>query len=220
MIAGWYDIPTIMDTLAKTQPAAKTAYVPPVSGPGGKAAEWAGDVNNAIDNFTIIPKSSKHAADVIKYINAKLEEETFKQTVIGTEGVHYTKKDDGYYPILPKFFDERGNANQYLTGTTKEYGTYWLARVRKDDRLYAAWKQLNIDFGSSVVIDTISKAPTLAALAKNKTNLDKLTNDFILQSVVGDFSDKSLNDFIALWKSSGGNECIKEVNDWYAASKK
>ncbi len=219
-IDGWFDMPTLADTMAKTQPNNKIAYLPPISGPGGKAVEVASDLKNSIDNFTMIPKSSKHAADVVKYINATLDEETFKGTVIGTEGVHYTKKDDGFYPILPKFFDERGNANQYLTGVTKKYGEYWLARVRKDDRLYSAWKQLNVDFNSSITVDPITKAPTLVTLAKNKATLDKLTNDFILQSVVGNFSDEILNKFITQWKSQGGDATVKEVNELYKKAKK
>jgi putative aldouronate transport system substrate-binding protein len=219
MIAAYYDIPTISDTMKKTQPDAKLAYIPPVSGPGGKAVEPAGDLNNAIDCFTMIPKSSKHPEDVIKYFNAKLEESTFKELVIGIEGVHHTVKDGGYYPILPIFFDERGSANQYLTGASKDYGKYWLARVRKDDRLYTAWKQLNLDFGDAVVVDPISKAPTIKSLAKNKGVLNKLQEDFLIKSVVSDFSDKAFEEFAAQWKSQGGEEVIKEVNEWYKTTK-
>lgn len=217
---GWGDIPTIDDTLKKTQPNAKVVYLPPVSGKYGKAVEVAGDLKSSIDYFTFIPKSSKHAEDVIKYFNLKLEEDTFRTMVIGDENVDYTVKDGGYYPILPNFFNDRGNANQYLTGASSNYGQYWLARVRKDDRLYEGWKELNIDFAQHVEIDPMSTAPTLDAVAKHNQILQKLESDFITKSVVGDFSDSTLNAFIAQWKAQGGDEETKEINDWYSKAKK
>lgn len=216
----WADIPTIGDTMNKTQPEAKNVYMPPLSGKLGKGALPGGDPKNAIDIITMVPKSSKHAVDVIKYINEKLVEETFKEMVIGQENVHHTVKDGGFYPIIPKFFDDRGNANLFLTGSTLKYGTYWLARLRKDDRLYQGWKELNVDYASAVVIDPVSKAPVLEKNTKYAGSLGKLTSDFIVKSVAGDFSDATLAAFIAQWKSAGGEEVIKEVNDWYSKSKK
>lgn len=220
-IDGWYDIPTLMDTFSKTQPSAKIAYLPPLLGNGNNKAAFVGnDLKTAIDQVTMIPKSSKHAKDVIKYINLKLDENTFKEMVIGTENVTYTVKDGGYYPILPTFFDQRGNANQYITGVTKQYGQYWLARVRKDDRLYEAWKEVNTDVASSIVIEPISSAPILPVKAKKDPALTKLTSDFMLKSVVSDFSDTTLNAFLTQWKTQGGDDVVKEVNAWYSKSKK
>ena len=220
-IDGWYDIPTLMDTFKKTQPNAKIAYLPPFSGTGdNKAALVGNDLKTSIDQVTMIPKSSKHAKDVIKYINAQLEESTFKEMVIGKENVTYTVKDGGYYPILPAFFDQRGNANQYLTSVTKSYGQYWLARVRKDDRLYQAWKEVNVDVASSIIVEPISSAPILPTKAKSDPALTKLTSDFVLKSVVGDFSDATLKTFLTQWKTQGGDAVVKEVNDWYSKSKK
>lgn len=220
-IDGWYDIPTLGDTFLKTQPTAKMAYLPPLAGDGSnKAAQVGNDLKTAIDVVTMIPKSSKHATDVVKYINLKLEEDTFKEMVIGQENVTYTVKDGGYYPILPIFFEQRGNANQYLTGCTKLYGEYWLARLRKDDRLYQAWKEVNVDYASSIIVEPISKAPTLPIKAKSQAVLDKLTSDFILKSVVDDFSDATLSEFLTQWKTQGGDDTIKEVNEWYSKSEK
>lgn len=220
MPLGYFDIPQIADTMEKTQPNYKTTYIPPLAGKGGKAALSAGDLNFAMDNCSIIPQSSKKAEDVIKYFNLKLVEETFKEMVIGQENVHFTVKDGEYYPIAPKFFDERGDANQYLTGATKEYGKYWLARARKDQRQYDGWVQLNGEYAQYIVINPISKAPTIEAVSKYEQSLDKLTADFVLKGVVDEFTDATLEQFITEWKSQGGEQMVKEVNDWYSATKK
>ncbi|MDI6618510.1 MAG: extracellular solute-binding protein [Clostridiales bacterium] len=219
-IFGYYDIPQLADTMNKTQPNAKMEFLPPLSGNGGKAAFPAGDKKYATDTITLVPKVSKHAVDVIKYINLKLDEDTFKEMVIGKENVDYTVKSDGYYPILPTFFDDRGNANCYLTGTTKKYGEYWLARSRKDERQYKGWLQLNKDFAQYIAVDPLSRAPILEKNSKYSASLGKLTNDFVIKSIASDFSDATLNNFLAQWKSQGGDEVIKEVNDWYSKSAK
>ncbi len=218
-MSHWANVPTVADTMKNTQPDAKYTYLAPLSGPYGAGAIAAGDLKYAVDNFVFIPKSSEHATDVIKYFNEKLESETFKGMVIGEENVHYTVKDGGFYPILPQFFEERGNANLFMTGTNKEYSKYWQARLKKDDRMYEGWKQLNEDFAANVVIEPISKAPSLPTNAKYSGALKQLTSDFVVKSVVDDFSDDTLNDFIARWKVQGGDEVIKEINGWYATVK-
>lgn len=220
-VAGWADVPQLKDALAKTQPSAQIQYLTPVSGQYGKAALPA-DSLNKFDCYTIIPKGAKHAADVIKYINAVLNEDVFKGMVIGTEGVDYTVKDSAYYPILPTFFNDRGNANQYLMGATKSYGTYWLCRARKDDNQYKAYSQINFDFGQYVSINPDTELPCSisAAIATEQTNITNLTNQFILQSVVSGFTDASYNAFMTNWKSQGGSDVVKQMNDWYAGTKK
>lgn len=217
---NWSDMPTVGDTFKKTQPDATYIFMPPLSGAAGDAVLVAGDLKSAIDMYTVIPKGSKRAEDVIKYLNLKMDEEIFKGMVIGEENVTYTVKDGNYYPITPIFFDQRGNSNQFLTGATKNYGKYWLARLRKDDRTFTGWQKLNVDYDQYVKIDVMSKAPIMNSYTKNKTSLDKMTVDFILKSIVSDFSDDRLNAFVVEWKAKGGEEGIKEVNDWYKTAGK
>lgn len=53
--------------------------------------------------YTVVPKSSQKAAEVVKYCNAFLDDENYLSIVLGEENETYTVKDGSYYPILPEF---------------------------------------------------------------------------------------------------------------------
>lgn len=220
-ICGWYDIPTIITTLQKTQPNAKVKYLSPVSGEFGKGAQPAAS-QNAIDYYDVIPKTSKHAQDVIKFFNSSLEADTFKNLVLGTEGTDYTVKNNAYYPVLPAFFNDRGNANHYMAGATKDYSTYWLCRLHKDENLYEGWKELNMDYGNSIVVDPTADLPSsvYSTVANTQLALNTLKNQFVVQSVAGSYSDSTYNQFLSKWKAQGGDLLVKTINDWYKTTKK
>lgn len=220
-VDNWSDFPELMTTLAKTQPNAKIKFLAPVSGNYGKAQEGAASINS-IDNFSVVPKSSKHAADVVKYFNLKLQNDIFKNMTIGAQNVDYTVKDGAYYPISPAFFNDRGNSNMFLSGATSDYSTYWLCRVRKDDNLYEGWKELNIDYIDTAVVDPAADLPCsiYSSVASAQQTLTTLTNQFIIQSAAGNYSDSTYNAFLTQWKSQGGDSLVKTVNEWYASSKK
>lgn len=216
---GWADVPTIADALKKNLPDATYAYIPALKGKDGKAGFAAA---SGFDRLTFVPKSSKHPEDAIKYVNAKLEEETFKNMAIGEEGKHYTFKDGAYTPILPIFNDERNQAGNYLMGIDEEkYPIYWQARVRKDQRLFDAWDFLNQKQAAELKFpNPLGLAPYLEQQAKDNAQLNQLVNDYTTKIIVGGEQLTGLDAFIAKYKAAGADASYKEVNDWYAKMKK
>ncbi|RAV02322.1 extracellular solute-binding protein [Paenibacillus sp. YN15] len=216
---NWADVPTIADALKKNVPTAEYLYLPALKGKDGKAGFGA---SFGFDRLTFVPKSSKHPEDAVKYMNAKLEEETFKNMAIGEEGKHYTFKDGVYSPILPIFNDERNQATNYLTGIDEvKYPIYWQARVRKDQRLFDAWDYLNQKQPSELKFaNPLGLAPYLAQYAKDNAQLEQLVTDYATKVIVGGEQVSGLDAFIAKYKAAGADASYKEVNDWYATVKK
>mgnify|MGYP000046404202 CR=1 FL=1 len=216
---NWSDIPTITDALQKNKPEAKIAYVPALKGKDGKFGLSAA---TGFDRITYIPKASKNPEHAMKWMNAKLEKDTFKELAIGKEGVHHTVKDGAYFPILPIFNDERNMANNYLTGVDEKlYPTYWQARVRKDQRLYDAWAFMNLkEPAETRKRDVLAGAPYLAEYSKNNQQLLTSINDYIVKVVVSGEGAAGLDAFVQKYKAAGGDVSYKEVNDWYSTSKK
>lgn len=211
---NWADVPTVSDALKKNQPDAKWVYIPALKGPTGKmgisaTAGW--------DRITFIPKASKHPEDAIKWMNAKLDKDTFKLMAIGEEGKHYTYKDGAYAPILPIFTDERNQASNFLMGVDeKNYPTYWQARVRKDMRLFEAWEFLNVKQPANTrVIDPLGTSPYLEQYSKNNASLNTLAYDQTVKFIVGADPLTGIDAFVAKFKSSGGDASTAEVNEWY-----
>jgi putative aldouronate transport system substrate-binding protein len=219
LMMNWSDVPTIADALAKNIPTAKAAFIPALKGKDGKAGLSA---SKGFDRITFIPKASKHPEDAIKWMNAKLEKETFKTMAIGEENKHYTFKDGAYTPIQPIFTDERNAANDFLMGTDdKNYPTYWQARVRKDMRLFDGWNLMNgLAPESTKITDQLGYAPYMAEFSKNFQQLNTLSNDYTTKLIFGAEPLTGLDAFITKFKTSGGDASFKEVNDWYATVKK
>lgn len=215
----WYDIPGIADALTKNFPDAKYAYVPALKGKDGQAGLG---MSGGFDRLTFIPKSSKHPEDAIKWINAKLDKDTFKLIAIGEEGKHFTYKDGVYSPILPLFTDERGLASNYLTGIDEKlYPVYWQARVQKDPRLFAGFTFLNSEVPAEYRIsDPLALAPSLPEYSKNNASLNQMINDFAVKVIVGEESADAVAAFIEKYNAAGGEASSKEVNEWYASVKK
>jgi len=214
----WYDIPGIADALTKNFPDAKYAYVPALKGKDGQSGLG---MSGGFDRLTFIPKSSKHPEDAIKWINAKLEKETFKLISIGEEGKHFTFKDGVYSPILPLFTDERGMASNFLTGIDEKlYPVYWQARVQKDMRLFEGFTFLNKEVpAESRISDPLAMAPSLPEYSKNNASLNQMINDFAVKVIVGEESVDAVAAFAEKYNAAGGEASSKEVNDWYASAK-
>ncbi len=222
MPMAYYDAATVMDSLNANISDAEIEYLLPLKGKDGECGYTTGGTGGGIINrIMVIPESAEHPEDMIKWVNAKLEPETFKNLAIGEEGVHFEIKDGEYYPIAPKFYDERSISNDFLTGVDeKNYQKYWLARVRKDDRIYNAYQQLNT--GDKILSmarkSPLSDAPIFDA-QQNETVLKGLVTDYSIQVISGAASIDDYDAFLKEWKANGGEALTKEVNEWYANNK-
>lgn len=219
MVTSFYwDIGTLTDALEKNEPSAKIAFVEAVSGPDGQ--KGIGVDTAALDRLAYIPKSAKHPEDAMKYMDMKMSDDFFIRLAIGDEGKHYTVENGEYMPILPTFFDECGMANEYLTGMNeKTYPKYWQARVRKDTRVYDAFKFMYIDEErySVAVQNPIMYAPVFESDTSKKI-IDQLANDFFIKVIAGEENlESGYNAFLAQWKAEGGEKMSEEVNAWYSA---
>ncbi|MDQ0878585.1 putative aldouronate transport system substrate-binding protein [Paenibacillus sp. V4I3] len=218
ILMNWSDVPVIADALAKNIPTAKATFLPALKGKDGKVGLSA---NQGFDRISFIPKASKHPEDAIKWMNAKLEKDTFKGMAIGEENKHFTFKDGTYTPIQPIFTDERNRANNFLMGSDdKNYPTYWQARVRKDLRLFEAWKFMNVTEANLRVLDPLGFAPYLPEFSKNFQQLNTMVGDYTTKLIFGAEAISGLEAFQQKFKTSGGDASVKEVNDWYATAKK
>lgn len=217
-VDGYWSIPSLVDTFNNTNPGAKVEFIQPLAKDGVAAAN-AGSVNQ-IDNYIVIPKNAKNVEATMDYINQKLQPDNFKEMVLGEEGVDYTVDAEGnYLPILPTFFEHRGNANAYLTGANEEYGKYWLCRARKDDNQFAAYSQLNFDYSKFIKVDPSSDLPSAVYtnISADITNSKSLTEEFIVNAIVGGITKESFEQFVTNWKAQCGDKLIKAYNEWYQA---
>lgn len=219
IVVHWADIPAMIDVLVKNVPTAKTAYIPAVVGKDGMLGL---SESRGFDRLTFIPKASKHPEDMMKWMNSKLDPTIFRTMTIGEENKEYTVKDNAYTPILPQFNENRGQANNFLTGTDdKIYPVYWQARVRKDIRVFEAWKFINVTEPASTRIpDPLGFAPFLPEFSKKFLMLNTLVAEYTTKLVFGAEAIHDLEAFRQKFKDAGGEVSYQEVNAWYISVKK
>lgn len=213
----WAEVTPLVEAIKKNHPEAKLAFIPTLQGADGQMGLSAA---SGFDRITMIPKSAKHKEDIIKWIDAMLEEETFKLVVLGEEGKHYTYENEAYVPINPIFTDERNRANNFLIGLDEEkYPIYWQARVRKDPVMFEAYEFLNMKQPEEAAQrDALRLAPYLPEFSKNSQSLDTLSNDTMVNLIFGSTSAGSLESFRQRFNAEGGEATVQEVNNWYKTS--
>ncbi|WP_322200199.1 extracellular solute-binding protein [Acutalibacter intestini] len=187
----------------------------PIKNAKGKAAAGGTTGLNAI---SAIPAASVHQEDAMKYINAKLEDETFKISTIGEEGYTHKKiSDTEYEPIAPTFLEELNYGSNFLIGADDEmYPIYWKqCRLKKDIRNYdAAVKMME---GTNIVqIDPMKISPLLPIYCEYTTSLEQAVSDFEVSVICGTASVDTLETFAQQYMNDGGAEVKEEVNAWWA----
>lgn len=214
---AWWNAGSTIAALEKNSPDAKVSIIPYLKGKDGKAVVGA-TANTSW--FIAIPKASKHKEEAMKFLDAKLEPETFKELAIGQEGVHHEVKDGKYYPILPKFNDDLGNGSGFLTGVDEEmYPTYWQARVRKDPVLQMYFETFQKNAEGVIVVDPMSPAPPIEAVSKNTLKLRTLLDDNVLKFITGSEPLSNYDKFLEQWRAEGGADMVKAANEWYQTVK-
>jgi len=213
---GYWAVPSLVETFGTVSPDASFEFIQPLekSGLAGSGTK----TKNQIAGYTVIPKNAKNVEATIDYLNMKLDPEIFKVATLGEENVDYTVDEKGaFYPILPTFFEHRGNAGNYATGTNQFNNDYWLCRARKDENQYAAYCRLNYDYGSFIKVDPSTDVPcdVLAKISADISVSNTVTEEFIVNSVVSGITRDSFDAFVTDWKAQCGDKLITVYNEWY-----
>jgi putative aldouronate transport system substrate-binding protein len=217
MSLAWWSAPTLKNALLKNFPDADYVTIPYLNGDSGKPM-WG--VNAGITYVIAIPKWAPNKEHTMNYLNTKLNEDIFKEIVIGQEGVHHYVEDGKYYPILPIFNELYNNASYFLTGTDERvYPTYWQARVRKDPILQTYYEELQALAKDIMIPDPLSNAPPIESISQYSQTLNKFSEDTYLTYIAGAESLDTFDSFLAKWRADGGEQMVKDANEWYMKNK-
>ncbi|MGG1516667.1 extracellular solute-binding protein [Paenibacillus oryzisoli] len=214
----WNDASNMNAAFTKNVATGKMGYLLPLKGPDGKAGV---QMEDKLLYVHAIPKSSKHAEDAIKFMDAKLQMDTFTFLTLGEKGVTFNEENGVYSPIMPIFTEKRGNAYWFLDGIQEvKYADMWLARLRRTPTLFEAFNAINKDFNTYAKKNPIAFMPPIEAVGKNLPSLQQKENDYFIKVLLGGDSVNNFDKFLKEWDAAGGTEVVKAVNDWYKTTKK
>lgn len=207
----------IIPSLLENFPDAKVGHILPLIGRNGERGQ---NVEDRILYYSTIPKSAKNPVHATIFLNEKMKPENFTRLVIGEEGVHYTvtglSGPAGYEPIMPKFTDERSNANWYINTINEyKYPDMWTMRNKKSQYLWEIFEAVSLNCKDIGKPDPIGYMPPSSNVSKYIQTLNKLTNDYYLKIIAGAESLDKYEEFLAQWDASGGTVVTDDINSWY-----
>ncbi len=215
--SSWYGASTQVPALKENVPDAVVSAMDPLydkNGNAGVATAY------ALNNVSCIPKNAKNPVDAVKFMNAKFEPDTFTYITLGVEDETFTRDGNRYAPIMPVFAERYNNAWWYLNSfDMTRYGDMWLARTRRNAALGEAFDMINAHYDQFARRNPVDFAPVLSAVAENSIALGQMENDYQVQLMVGVEKLENFNDYLTKWLDAGGQACIDQYNEWYAARK-
>ena len=179
------------------------------------------DGNQAIVNrsglkgFLIVPKSSTKVEEVIKYCNDFLDPANYTTLILGTENETYKMEDGKYMPILPGFDIMNKGRWFYPTNVGEMYTPLFSARAHKEDEMGELWDDINAKAGDNSYEYILNYSPTLPEIEELKQKLTEQTKEKIIKMIIDENELKNFDDFVAEWKSKGGDQLTEAYNEWY-----
>ncbi len=168
-----------------------------------------------------IPKSSVKTEEDLKRVLTFIDKMSEKEAQIlaynGLEGRHYEMKD-GKFTVLTNnneaLINEYTDLNQFQTGIPED-------RFLTEEKTPLIQKEEEVKLANEeIVVPNPAEALISEVYAQKGQQLDNIINDARIKFIVGQIDEAGFNEAIELWKSTGGNDYIEEINKLYKESQK
>lgn len=216
MNSGWAST-TANEAALTAATGAATDYLWPLSDNEGFSRI---DSNGGVRAFGVIPTTCKQVEKVIEYLDLRANPEIFLPSFLGYEGEQWEFRDtnnDGeqeYWPLLDREpgFTAWFNGHYFnIVNSSSSFTTMWLCRARKSEVQYNATYLMNLYPEDRWVDSATAFAPPMDAVSKYAQSLNLLTNNYIIECIVGTRSVDEYQDVVDEFLSEGGDEMIEEV---------
>jgi len=169
------------------------------------------------NGFFAIPKQKVRTEEDLDAILTILDRMNTKEAQVllynGIEGTHFTLQDGLAVSADSKELAEQTTTwQQLMTGVTGPLYHQPRWPTPYEQEMWDKRKALEASDYEQAVFD-----PTSAYVSETYTSkgaqLDTIVTDARIQYVAGQIDERGLQDAIALWRSSGGDQIIRELND-------
>lgn len=185
--------------------------------------------NKGVTAYGVIPTTCKQVETVIDFLDLRADPEIFLVSFLGVEGEQWEYRDtngDGvqeYWPLLGEDYDPGFTAwfnGHYfnIVNSPSSFTDMWLCRARKNEIQYNATEIQNSYPQENWVDNPLAYAPPMEAVSEYTQSLNTLTNDYILECIVGTRSVDEYDAVVAEFLAEGGQEMLDEVNAYVEAN--
>ncbi|WP_246031484.1 extracellular solute-binding protein [Salibacterium salarium] len=158
-------------------------------------------------------KTEEELHEVLEFLDKINTEEGQNLVFNGVEGRHYEIVDGEYIPESDQnLVYEYEDLNQILPALpTERY------HVEEESELTEQWNELKIE-NEDIVVSNPAEPLVSEVYAQHGQQLDDIVDDARIKYIVGQIDEEGLDEAEALWKQSGGDDYIEEINTLYEES--
>ncbi|MCC2686848.1 MAG: transporter substrate-binding protein [Paenibacillaceae bacterium] len=207
----------INQSLKKAVPTGELAFMRAPKGPGGKSGMKGPSKGGFITSVTKSSKAPQKAAQLIEFLRSK---EGFDLLTLGIEGIDYSKKGGQIS------FNEAERAKDGFAPDGWAHWITWGALTWPLESNYVPATEPDRDKElESVKVASADIVPNLVGLepdvqVKNAKVLDSIYNEYFAKMVTGQGNlDANIKELSQKWRSQGGNDVLKAVQDLYNQEK-
>ncbi|MFC9773796.1 extracellular solute-binding protein [Paenibacillus chitinolyticus] len=214
----------------------------PLPSSDGKPAK--SQIGLGVDKYYVVSKKAKHPEAVIKLLNhwIVVNNSQSEESKVYEFGKDKVEKSSNYWLLNPIFVNNQTNNNgevlpdaiankdesklqtkdqktrygramKYVNGDTSLWWEYLISGPNGAVSLYPEMKKNN-----QFEQNKFYGAPTPTMVEKGAI-LNKKRDEVFVKIIMNQVPVDEFDKFVADWKSMGGNEITKEVNDWYNKNK-
>lgn len=191
-------------------------YMDAIGGVAGQDGELRTLPTSGFSGMLAIPKSTVKTEEEFKRVLGFLDQlnEPEMQTLLGfgLEGTHYTLEGEYVVPVKDTVLleSEVEGLNQMLTFIPMDQG-------RKVKQTPLRIKQEQVQKANEEFIVTNPAEPFISTVYTQKgAQLDNIINDARIKFIVGQIDEAGLHSAFEVWRNTGGNELVKEINELYS----
>jgi putative aldouronate transport system substrate-binding protein len=168
-----------------------------------------------------IPKTSVKTEEELKQVLAFIDKLSEKEAQIlaynGIEGRHFELNDGKLVSLVADnkaLINEFTDLNQFYTGIPENrFHQPEMSPVREKE-------QQILKDNEDIVVANPAEALLSEIYAQKGQQLDNIINDARIKFIVGQIDEAGFKDAIKLWRNTGGDDYIKEINKLYKEANK
>ncbi|SFB59986.1 putative aldouronate transport system substrate-binding protein [Cohnella sp. OV330] len=204
---GWWEGPAIVTASKEKNANSDLAYIDPPTGSNGSFGMGA---SSTISKYFIIPKASKHAKEVVQFLNKASDPAIIDFISFGIEGTHF-KKENGKNVALPEM------SNIAYKVYYNMFDTVDLGLQRMENAGLSPYFTPVSKVAKYVnVVDLVAPIPLVD---QKSTELKDLRDQYFLKIITGALPLTAYDQFLEKWKQAGGEDVEKALNDAYNNAK-
>ncbi|MEV5026630.1 extracellular solute-binding protein [Paenibacillus sp. LPE1-1-1.1] len=211
--ATWFDT---RGPILTNQTNDKNAKWAALAYPVGKDGQSGIASSSMVTGYSIVPAKSKHVNEVVKMFNFT-NGEGHEPIKFGLPEHQISTRESGK---LAMNFEEH-NKHVYRNNIL-DYSAPWDKEIDLErlDALGLEYKlRDNVTAISNALIKNGYAGPTTQSMGKNGVQLTKLMQETFTKMIMGNTPIDEFDNYVTQWKSMGGEEITKEVNEIFKSTK-